>query len=202
MPVLDYPDWPTPGPLARAVEDASGCWQTREGLEKFLRSGDEWVVPVWHPGLLVLETTTLQYLADGARAVVLGTVTASEQVHLPRGRVCVWVKLLDFQVQETVLGEVPENLRIVLWADIGPTLEEPSIRVHGGYDLSVGEQYLLFLKRADTFGDIPGLSGENFEYFGGLGGIWTVIGDWAQPRVEAIGAMRLEEVRGRIGAVP
>ena len=92
-PVLDYPDWPTPGPLGRAVEEASGCWQTREGLEEQLRSGDEWVVPVWDPGLLDLETTTLQYLADGARAVVLGTVAASEQVHVPWGRVCVWIKL-------------------------------------------------------------------------------------------------------------
>ena len=121
---------------------------------------------------------------------------------MPWGRVCVWVKSLDFQVQETVLGEVPENLRIVLWADIGPTLEEPSIRVRGGYDLSVGEQYLLFLKGADTFRDIPGLSGENFEYSAGRGGIWTVIGDWVQPRVAAIGAMRLDEVRRIIASVP
>ena len=52
----------------------------------------------------------------------------------------------------------------------------------------------VFLKAADTFREIPGLSGNNYEYFGGRGGIWTVKGDWAQPRVD--------EVRRRIATGP
>ena len=113
------------------------------------------------------------------------------------------MKLFDFRVQETLFGEVPDTVRVVLGAELGVGRGFPTITVPPSWDLHPGETYVLFLNQSFRFPQTPGLPDINYAFGGGSQGIWTVVGDTMQPRSSThLDAMSVDEARRRFASAP